>query len=78
MAFLAKNPDSGAVILGSVDCRQVRWSMDGRGESDAAKVIYTAQLPNGELVALLIYGQGATETSCAHPAQHPKRAESCS
>ncbi|MEE4147651.1 transcriptional regulator [Pseudomonas viridiflava] len=66
MAFLANNSDSGAVIPGSGGCRKVRWSMDGRGKSGAVRVIYTAQLRNGVLIALLIYGKGATENIPAH------------
>lgn len=42
MAFLANNPDPGAVILGYGGCRKMRWSMDGRGKSGAVRVIYTA------------------------------------
>ncbi|MEE4804646.1 hypothetical protein V2K66_18755 [Pseudomonas alliivorans] len=41
-------------------------SMNGRGKNGAVKVIYTAQLPNGVLIALLIYGKGATENIPAH------------
>ncbi|MEE4677704.1 hypothetical protein V2K57_25700 [Pseudomonas alliivorans] len=45
---------------------KVGLSMNGRGKSGAVKVIYTAQLPNGVLIALLIYGKGATENIPAH------------
>lgn len=66
MTFLANNPDAGAVVQGSGGCRKVRWCMDGRGKSSAVRVIYTAQLASGALVALLIYGKGATENIPAH------------
>ncbi|MCQ2998721.1 hypothetical protein NLO98_02975 [Pseudomonas syringae] len=66
MTFLANNPNSGAVIQGTEGCRKLRWSMDGRGKSGAVRVIYTAQLASGALVALLIYGKGATENIPAH------------
>ncbi len=66
MAFLAKNPDAGAVVQGSGGCRKVRWGMDGRGKSGSVRVIYTAQLASGALVTLLIYGKGATESIPAH------------
>lgn len=36
------------------------------GKSGAVRVIYTAQLANGALVALLIHGKGATEHIPAH------------
>lgn len=40
--------------------------MDGKGKSGAVRVIYTAQLASGVLVALIIYGKGATENIPAH------------
>lgn len=64
MAFLAKNPDSGAGIPGCGGRRKVRWSMDGHGKrwrSEGDLHRSTAQPPNGVLIALLIYGKGATE-----------------
>ncbi len=66
MSFLAHNPEAGAVVAGSDGCRKVRWCMDGRGKSGAVRVIYTAQLASGALVALIIYGKGATENIPAH------------
>ncbi|MFK3799273.1 transcriptional regulator [Pseudomonas sp. NPDC088444] len=66
IAYLAANPDAGAVVPGSDGCRKIRWNTDGRGKSGAVRVIYTAQLANGALVALLIYGKGATENIPAH------------
>jgi len=66
ITYLAANPDAGAVVPGSGGCRKVRWSTDGRGKSGAVRVIYTAQLASGALVALLIYGKGATENIPAH------------
>ncbi len=44
----------------------MRWSLDGKGKRGAVRVIYTAQLANGALVALLIYGKSATENIPAH------------
>lgn len=66
MSFLANNPEAGAVIPGSDGCRKIRWNTDGRGKSGAVRVIYTAQLASGALVALLIYGKGATDNIPAH------------
>ena len=66
MSYLAKNPDAGAVIPGSDGCRKVRWSTEGKGKSGAVRVVDTAQLASGALVALLIYGKGATENIPAH------------
>lgn len=66
MHHLANNPDGGAVIPGSGGCRKVRWRIEGQGKRGAVRVIYTAQLDNGALVALLIYGKSATESIPAH------------
>ncbi|CRM41649.1 hypothetical protein [Pseudomonas sp. 58 R 3] len=66
MACLASHPEVGAVVPGSGGCRKVRWSQDGRGKSGAVRIIYTTQLACGALVALLIYGKGATENIPAH------------
>lgn len=66
MAFLANHPYSGTVIPGSGGCRKVRWSLEGRGKSSSVRIIYTTQLACGALVALLIYGKGATENIPAH------------
>jgi hypothetical protein len=67
MAFLANHPDSGTVIPSSGGCRKVRWSLEGRGKSSSVRIIYTTQLACGALlVALLIYGKGATENIPAH------------
>ncbi|MBI6908883.1 transcriptional regulator [Pseudomonas palleroniana] len=66
MAFLASHPEAGIVVPGSGGCRKVRWSLDGRGKSGSVRIIYTTQLACGALVALLIYGKGATENIPAH------------
>ncbi len=47
-------------------CRKVRWSLEGRGKSGSVRIIYTTQLSCGAVVALLIYGKGATEPIPAH------------
>jgi hypothetical protein len=66
MAFLASHPDAGAVVPGSGGCRKVRWSLEDRGKSGSVRIIYTTQLSCGAVVALLIYGKGATEHIPAH------------
>ncbi|WP_421527317.1 hypothetical protein [Pseudomonas brenneri] len=66
MSFLANHPEAGTVIPGSGGSRKVRWGLEGRGKSGSVRVIYTAQLACGALVALLIYGKGATENIPAH------------
>ena len=66
MAFIAGNPDAGDVIPGSGGCRKVRWGAGGKGKRGGVRVIYTARLANGVIVALTIYGKGAVENIPAH------------
>lgn len=65
-AYLAGNPDAGDLIAGSCGCRKVRWAMKGIGKSGGVRVIYTAQLKNGTLVLLTIYGKSTRYTIPAH------------
>lgn len=66
MAFIAGNPEAGKVVPGSGGCRKVRWGAGGKGKSGGVRVIYTARLTNGVVVALVIYGKGVTENIPAH------------
>ncbi|AVO48871.1 transcriptional regulator [Melaminivora suipulveris] len=66
MAFIASRPDAGDVVPGSGGCRKVRWSGGGKGKRGGVRVIYTTRLANGVVVALVIYGKGATENIPAH------------
>lgn len=66
MVFIAGNPDAGDVIPGSGGCRKVRWGAGGKGKRGGVRVIYTARLANGVIVALTIYGKGAVENIPAH------------
>ena len=65
-AYLAVNPDSGDLIVGSGGCRKMRWAMKGTGKSGGVRVVYTAQLKNGTVVLLTIYGKSARDTIPAH------------
>ena len=38
--WIAANPESGVVIVGSGGCRKVRWATTGRGKSGGARIIY--------------------------------------
>ena len=52
IAFIAANPEAGAVIRGSGGCRKVRWSRSGIGKRGGARVIYF--VPDDGVVWLLI------------------------
>lgn len=54
-AWIATEPETGAVIAGSGGCRKVRWSRPGMGKRGGARVIYFTRLAAGELCMLLIY-----------------------
>ena len=66
IAYLAGCPDCGDVIPGSGGCRKVRWAGKGKGKRGGVRVIYTTQLADGAVIALLIYGKGATDNIPAH------------
>lgn len=52
IAFIAANPEAGAVIRGSGGCRKVRWSRAGVGKRGGARIIYFVAAD--EVVWLLI------------------------
>lgn len=39
-AFVAPNPESGVVVLGTGGVRKLRWSASGRGKRGGGRVIY--------------------------------------
>ena len=38
--FLCKNPNAGVLMQGTGGIRKLRWSLEGRGKSGGARVIY--------------------------------------
>lgn len=54
-AWIANEPEAGAVIPRSGGCRKVRWSRAGMGKQGGARVIYFTRLQAGELCMLLVY-----------------------
>lgn len=52
IAFIAANPESGALIPRSGGCRKVRWSRGGSGKRGGARVIYF--LAKDDVIWLLI------------------------
>lgn len=65
-AALAADPKIGIVVPRSGGCRKVRWGVDGKGKSGGVRVIYTARIAKGVIVALTIYGKGAVDNIPAH------------
>ena len=52
IAFIAANPDAGAVIRGSGGCRKVRWTRPGIGKRGGVRIVYFVAID--EVVWLLI------------------------
>ena len=65
-AWLAANPEVGAVIPGSGGCRKIRWSIAGTGKRGVARVIYYNRLQNEEIWLLVIYTKSVIGTIPAH------------
>lgn len=61
-AWIATEPEAGAVIKGSGGCRKVRWARPGVGKSGGARVIYFTHLSAGELCMLLVYPKSEPDT----------------
>jgi len=59
--FLAKRPESGALIEGSGGLRKMRWALPGRGKRGGVRVIYYWAVRVDRLVLLLIYAKGAVD-----------------
>ena len=65
-AWIAGNPDAGAVIKDSGGCRKVRWSRPGTSKRDGVRVIYFTRLEAGELFMLLVYPKSDRDTIPGH------------
>lgn len=65
-AWLAGNPEAGAVIPGSGGCRKVRWSRPGTGKRGGVRVIYFTRLAKGEIWLLLVYAKSARDNIPGH------------
>jgi hypothetical protein len=65
-AWIASEPDAGAVIKDSGGCRKVRWSRPGTSKRDGVRVIYFTRLAAGELCMLLVYPKSGRDTIPGH------------
>jgi hypothetical protein len=64
-AWIANEPESGAVIPQSGGCRKVRWSRPGMGKQGGVRVIYFTRLQECELCMLLVYPKAAKDNISA-------------
>lgn len=60
-AFLAANPDAGAVVPESGGVRKVRWKRQGTDKSGGVRVIYFTRTEAEELVLLTLYAKAKTD-----------------
>ncbi len=65
-AWIATEPEAGAVIKGSGGWRKVRWARPGSGKSGGARVIYFTDLAADELCMLLVYPKSEKDTIPGH------------
>ena len=65
-AWIATEPEAGAVIAGSGGCHKVRWSRPGIGKQGGARVIYFTRLAAGELCMLLVYPKAEKDAIPGH------------
>lgn len=58
-AFMAENPEAGAVIRGTGGVRKLRWidPGSGRGKRGGNRVIYFYRASHEQLIMLMIYGK---------------------
>jgi hypothetical protein len=60
-AFIALNPEAGAVIRGSGGVRKVRCAREGTGKSGGVRVIYLTRNASGEVYLLTLYAKSESE-----------------
>jgi hypothetical protein len=73
-AFIASNPEAGAVIRGSGGVRKVRWSREGAGKSSGVRVVYLTRNEVGEIYLLTLYAKSEKSTISAATLKEIRRA----
>ena len=73
-AFIAGNPEAGAVIRGSGGVRKVRWSREGAGKSSGVRVVYLTRNEIGEIYLLTLYAKSEKSTISAATLKEIRRA----
>ncbi len=58
---LVNRPDMGSLIKNSGGLRKVRWSLDGRGKSGGARLIYYWMTADEQIYMLLAYPKNERE-----------------
>jgi len=73
-AFIALNPEAGAVIRGSGGVRKVRWGREGTGKSSGVRIVYLARNERGEIYLLTLYAKSETASISAATLKEIRRA----
>lgn len=60
-AFLAENPEAGAVIQDTGGLRKIRWAVPGGGKRGGVRVIYFHVSAQAQFRMLLIYRKGVKD-----------------
>lgn len=60
--YLARNPDTGAVISGSGGLRKLRWGSRFSGKRGGCRVIYFNRLQLGQVILVAIYSKRRRES----------------
>jgi hypothetical protein len=73
-AFIASNPEVGAVVRGSGGVRKVRWAREGSGKSSGVRIVYLARNELGEVYLLTLYAKSEKSTISAATLKEIRRA----
>ena len=73
-AYIAENPAAGAVVPGSGGIRKVRWGRAGFGKSSGVRVIYFAQIAQGEVILLTLYAKSKIDNLTGQKLKEIRRA----
>lgn len=73
-AFIAINPEAGAVIRGSGGVRKVRWAREGSGKSGGVRIIYLTRNEAGEVYLLTLYAKSESENISLNTLKEIRRA----
>ena len=73
-AFIASNPEAGAVIRCSGGVRKVRWPREGTGKSGGVRIIYLTRNEAGEVYLLTLYAKSDSENISLNTLKEIRRA----